>query len=115
MESVLKVSSGQIAVMGGLMQDSVNNLKDEVPGASKIPFFGNALSYRNETATKSELVIFMRPIVVKDASLSGDYKNYRYLLPNDAPLNKEPYTEPAPNQPNSKTPNANSVKKAGQP
>nr|WP_315486905.1 pilus (MSHA type) biogenesis protein MshL [uncultured Undibacterium sp.] len=115
MESVLKVSSGQIAVMGGLMQDSVNNLKDEVPGASKIPFFGNALSYRNETATKSELVIFMRPIVVKDASLSGDYKNYRYLLPNDAPLNKEPYTEPSPNLPTSKTPNANNVKKAGQP
>lgn len=116
MESVLKVSSGQIAVMGGLMQDSVNNLKDEVPGASKIPFFGNALSYRNETATKSELVIFMRPIVVKDASLSGDYKNYRYLLPNDAPLNKEPYTEPAlnapVNTPVNKSPNA---KKAGQP
>ena len=96
MESILKVSSGQIAVMGGLMQDTVNNLKDEVPGASKIPFFGNALSYRNETTNKSELVIFMRPIVVKDASLNGDYKNYRYLLPNDAPLNKEPYTESAP-------------------
>jgi len=108
MESVLKVSSGQIAVMGGLMQDSVNNLKDEVPGASKIPFFGNALAYRNETATKSELVIFMRPIVVKDASLSGDYKNYRYLLPNDAPLNKEPYTEPAPAS------SASTTKKAGQ-
>ncbi|MFC0350233.1 type II secretion system protein GspD [Undibacterium danionis] len=108
MESVLKVSSGQIAVMGGLMQDSVNNLKDEVPGASKIPFFGNALAYRNETATKSELVIFMRPIVVKDASLSGDYKNYRYLLPNDAPINKEPYTESAPAS------SASTTKKAGQ-
>lgn len=96
MESVLKVSSGQIAVMGGLMQDTVNNLKDEVPGASKIPFFGSALAYRNEASTKSELVIFMRPIVVKDASMNGDYKNYRYLLPNDAPLNKEPYSEPVP-------------------
>lgn len=114
MESVLKVSSGQIAVMGGLMQDSVNNLKDEVPGASKIPFFGNALSYRNETATKSELVIFMRPIVVKDASLNGDYKNYRYLLPNDAPLNKEPYTEPASSSPAVKTPTTSNSKKAGE-
>jgi MSHA biogenesis protein MshL len=118
MESVLKVSSGQIAVMGGLMQDSVNNLKDELPGASKLGFLGNALSYRNETATKSELVIFMRPIVVKDASLSGDYKNYRYLLPNDAPLNQEPYTEPAQNAPAgkaSKPVNNASVKKVGQP
>lgn len=111
MESILKVSSGQIAVMGGLMQDSINNLKDEVPGASKLPFFGDLLSYKNEVATKSELVIFMRPIVVKDASLSGDYKNYRYLLPNDAPLNKEPYTEPALNMPTNK---AGIEKKAGQ-
>jgi len=104
--------------MGGLMQDSVNNLKDELPGAGKLGFLGNALSYRNETATKSELVIFMRPIVVKDASLSGDYKNYRYLLPNDAPLNQEPYTEPAQNAPAgkaSKPVNNASVKKVGQP
>jgi general secretion pathway protein D len=93
MESILKVTSGQIAVMGGLMQDTLTNLKDEVPGASRIPLLKDALAYRNETTTKSELVIFMRPIVVKDASVNGDYKNYRYLLPNDAPLNEEPYTE----------------------
>ena len=96
MESILKVSSGQIAVMGGLMQDTINNLKDAVPGVSQIPLLGSALSYRNETTNKSELVIFMRPIVVKDASMEGEYKDYRYLLPNDAPLNKSPYTEPAP-------------------
>lgn len=96
MESILKISSGQIAVMGGLMQDTVNNLKDEIPGASRIPLLGNALGFRNENTSKSELVIFMRPIVVKDASVDGDYKNYRYLLPNDAPLNNEPYTEPVP-------------------
>ena len=96
MESILKVSSGQIAVMGGLMQDTVNNLKDTVPGINRIPLLGDALSYRNETTNKSELVIFMRPIVVKDASIDGEYKNYRYLLPNDAPLNTAPYTEPTP-------------------
>ena len=96
MESILKVSSGQIAVMGGLMQDTVNNLKDTVPGVNRIPLLGDALSYRNETTNKSELVIFMRPIVVKDASIDGEYKSYRYLLPNDAPLNTAPYTEPVP-------------------
>lgn len=96
MESVLKVSSGQIAVMGGLMQDTVNNLKDEIPGASKLPLIGDIFGHRNETTSKSELVIFMRPIVVKDASINGDYKNFRYLMPNDAPLNDAPYSEPAP-------------------
>lgn len=96
MESILKIGSGQIAVMGGLMQDSVNNLKDELPGASKIPLLGGALGYRNESNTKSELVIFMRPMVVKDASLNGDYKNYRHYLSGETALNQELYSEPKP-------------------
>jgi MSHA biogenesis protein MshL len=96
MESMLKVSSGQIAVMGGLMQDTVNNLKDGIPGISKVPFLGDALSYRNETVTKSELVIFMRPVVVKDASIQGDYQDYRYLLPDQTALNRPPSSEVPP-------------------
>jgi len=81
LESVMKVHSGQIAVMGGLMQDSVDHAKDGIPLLSSVPVVGNLFSYRNETASKTELVIFMRPVVVKDASMSGDYKDYRYLLP----------------------------------
>ncbi|MGE5027406.1 MAG: pilus (MSHA type) biogenesis protein MshL [Betaproteobacteria bacterium] len=84
MESILKVTSGQVAVMGGLMQDSVNNLKDAIPGLSKLPAIGDAFSYRNEASTKSELVIFLRPIVIKEASLDGDYKDYRSFLPNES-------------------------------
>ena len=82
MESILKISSGQIAIMGGLMQDDVNNLKDTVPLLSRLPFVGDAFAYRNEASTKSELVIFLRPIVVKDANLDGDYKAYRNFLPD---------------------------------
>ncbi|MGZ5780146.1 MAG: type II secretion system protein GspD [Burkholderiaceae bacterium] len=96
MESMLKISSGQVAVMGGLMQDSVNNTKDSIPGLNRIPFVGAAFSNRNEKTTKTELVIFMRPIVVKDASINGDYKNFREYLHNSGPLNKEPYSETHP-------------------
>ena len=81
LESILKVQSGQVAVMGGLMQDSVDNKKDGIPLLSSVPVVGNLFSYRNETASKTELVIFLRPVVVKDASLAGDYSNYRYLMP----------------------------------
>ncbi|HEY8100798.1 MAG TPA: type II and III secretion system protein [Burkholderiaceae bacterium] len=96
MESMLKISSGQVAVMGGLMQDSINNTKDSIPGLNRIPFVGAAFSNRNEKTTKTELVIFMRPIVVKDASINGDYKNFREFLHNSGPLNKEPYSETHP-------------------
>jgi len=93
MESVMTVPSGQTAMMGGLMQDSVDNTKDGVPGLSSIPLLGNLFSYRNENATKTELVIFMRPIVVKDPSLSGDFKDYQYLLPGQTPGKEDPYKE----------------------
>ncbi|KAB8045400.1 pilus (MSHA type) biogenesis protein MshL [Janthinobacterium aquaticum] len=98
LESIMKVSSGQVAVMGGLMQDSIDNLKDGVPGLSSLPVVGNLFSYRNETSSKTELVIFMRPVVVKDASIEGDYRDYRYLLPGQKPLNSQPYAEPVPQQ-----------------
>jgi general secretion pathway protein D len=93
LESIMKVNSGQIAVMGGLMQDSTDNSKDGVPGLSSIPVLGNLFSYRNENATKTELVIFMRPVVVKDASVNGDFKEYRYLLPAEGGGSNEPYKE----------------------
>lgn len=85
LESILKVQSGQVAVMGGLMQDSVDNKKDGIPLLSSVPVLGDIFSYRNESARKTELVIFLRPIVVKDASLTGDFRDYRYLVPARPP------------------------------
>ena len=97
MESILKIPSGQIAVMGGLMQDEVNNKKDVVPGVNSLPLIGDLFGYRNEATTKSELVIFLRPVVIKDASINGDYKEYRNKLPSSTPLDQPPYgADPAP-------------------
>ncbi|MTV39715.1 pilus (MSHA type) biogenesis protein MshL [Duganella radicis] len=90
LESIMKVNSGQIAVMGGLMQDSIDNARDSVPVLGRIPLLGDLFSYRNENTTKTELVIFMRPVVVKDASINGDYKDYRYILPGQTAPESNP-------------------------
>lgn len=82
MESVLKIDNNQIAVMGGLMQDEINNLTDAVPGLSQLPFAGELFKQRNDTTTKTELVIFLRPVVIKDASVNGDFGAYRDMLPD---------------------------------
>ncbi len=98
MESVLRVASGNTAVMGGLMQDTVDNLKDGVPVLSRLPVIGDAFSYRNEKTNKSELVIFIRPVVVKEASVNGDYKDFRSFLPDATPLGNPPYDESSQSQ-----------------
>ena len=80
MESMMRVQSGDIAILGGLMQDSRDNNSDEIPGLSKLPVIGNLFKYRNEGSKKSELVIFLRPTVLTDASLNGDFRDYRASL-----------------------------------
>lgn len=82
-ESVLKVDSGQIAVLGGLMQDSVENSTAGLPGLSRVPALGNMFSYRDDKSSKSELIVFIRPVVIKQASVNADLQNYRNFLPAD--------------------------------
>jgi general secretion pathway protein D len=83
MESILKLTSGQVAVMGGLIQDSLDSAQDTIPFVNRIPLIGDLFSNQNVTNTKSELVIFMRPLVVKESSLDGDFRGYRTFLPGD--------------------------------
>jgi general secretion pathway protein D len=82
MESVLRVASGQTAILGGLMIDSFVGTRGGLPIASRIPVFGDLVSYRDESANKRELVIFLRPVVVRQASVDADLGDYRHLLPD---------------------------------
>jgi len=83
MESLIKVNSGQVAVLGGLIEDSVNDIEDTIPIINSIPIIGSLFSSRNRNNTKTELVIFLRPIVVKDPSIDGDYRAFRSMMPGD--------------------------------
>jgi MSHA biogenesis protein MshL len=82
MESIMRIDSGSIAVMGGLMEDKLDNKDKGLPSLSRIPVFGNLFQNRNDTRSKTELVIFLRPVIIKDASIEGDYKDYRNQLPS---------------------------------
>ena len=81
MESVLRVQNGNIAVMGGLMEDTLENKDSAVPGIGQIPLIGELFTQRNDYAKKTELVIFIRPTVIRDPSLSGDFSEMRGQLP----------------------------------
>ena len=81
MESVLQINNGQIAVLGGLMQDTVRQDSNSIPLLSDIPVLGDSLfRSRNNDYDKSELVIFLRPLVIRNPSLEGDLAGYRSYL-----------------------------------
>ena len=68
------------------MQDDQSNVTDEIPGASQVPFFGELLRYRSNRATKSELVVFLRPTILRDNSIDGDLSFIRRQLSPGAPV-----------------------------
>ncbi len=64
-ESILKVHSGDVAVIGGLMQDEVKKNSRSVPMLSRVPLVGKAFNYDNNETNKTELVIFLKPTVIQ--------------------------------------------------
>lgn len=83
MESIIRVRDGQTAVLGGLMRDRIENGTDQVPGVGRVPGLGELFKYRNNHSAKSELVIFLRPTIVRDASVLGDYRDAAGTLPGE--------------------------------
>ena len=81
MESILRIQNGNIGVMGGLMEDALQNKDQTVPGLGQIPLVGELFTQRNDAVAKTELVIFLRPTIVRDPSLNGDFASLRDRLP----------------------------------
>jgi MSHA type pilus biogenesis protein MshL len=82
MESVLMVGSGQTVVLGGLMQDDARRARQQIPGADALAEAGELLRFRDEQVGKSELMVFLRPVVVVNPTLeSEELKFYQRFLP----------------------------------
>jgi general secretion pathway protein D len=95
MESLMRVQSGQTAILGGLIQDSVSNTEDGIPGVNRIPGVGQLLAQRKDLNQKTELVIFLRSTVIRDSSIDGDFSRLRELLPGaDYFLKPNPSRDP---------------------
>ncbi len=80
-ESLMRIESGDIAVLGGLMVDTVDNKAGRFPGLGDIPFLGEVLNTRANSSAKTELVVLLRPTVIRDGSIEGDFSSFRESLP----------------------------------
>jgi general secretion pathway protein D len=81
MDSVLRLLDQQTAVIGGLIQDSLNDVNSGVPGLKDLPFIGPAFDYQEKVQKKTELIIFIRPTIVKNPDIeNGDLQAFRPMM-----------------------------------
>ncbi len=79
-ESTVLVDDGRIVVLGGLLQDKYSGNQDKVPGLGDVPFFGNLFKTDSRSRNKTNLMVFLRPVVVRDAQASDRLSMDRYEL-----------------------------------
>ncbi|EIL88494.1 type II and III secretion system protein [Rhodanobacter fulvus Jip2] len=79
-ESTVLVDDGQIIVLGGLIQDAVNGGVSKVPVLGSIPLLGGLFRYNNHSRTKTNLMVFLRPTILRDSrgadALTGERYDY---------------------------------------
>ena len=115
-DSTILVDDGQIVVLGGLIQDEVRVNVDQVPILGNIPLLGNLFKYEKRTRDKVNLMVFIRPVILRDTQAPQLITNERYdyirneqgltkpehrwVIP-DMPIPQLPPIPPAPKQENS--------------
>jgi general secretion pathway protein D len=89
-ESNVLVEDGSVIVLGGLLSDTFSGTKSQVPGLGDIPGFGWLFRNESRTRSKANLMVFLRPIVVRDASATEALSNNRYQQMMGVQNNSQP-------------------------
>ncbi len=74
------VEDGGIVVLGGLLQDEYSNNQEKVPLLGDIPLFGNLFKNESRSRKKTNLMVFLRPVVVRDGAATEQLSLDRYDL-----------------------------------
>jgi general secretion pathway protein D len=94
-ESNVLVGDGSIVVLGGLLQDEYAGNQEKVPGLGDVPLFGNLFKSETRSRKKTNLMVFLRPVVVRDAAASDALSLDRYDLMRATQQQAQPQTSNA--------------------
>jgi general secretion pathway protein D len=89
-ETNVLADDGQIIVLGGLIEDTANDNIDQVPGLGDIPILGNLFKYRKRDRSKTNLMVFLRPVVIRTAEESANLTANRYDYIRGAEIKGQP-------------------------
>jgi general secretion pathway protein D len=100
------IENGGVVVLGGLIQNQQNRDNNGVPLLADIPLLGNLFKARNDSATRNDLMIFIKPTILRDQFEAADATrgDYNYMLHQQNSVIPEPFPqllrgEPAPRLP----------------
>ncbi len=79
-ETNVLVEDGAVVVLGGLLQDEYAGNEAKVPGLGDLPFFGNLFKSESRARKKTNLMVFLRPVIVRDAAATDAFSIDRYDL-----------------------------------
>lgn len=89
-ETSVVVEDGDIIVLGGLLKDEYSDGEDGVPGLSKIPVLGNLFGSKTRKRVKTNLMVFLRPVVMRSAGSTNQLSLDRYESIRAAQQNGQP-------------------------
>ena len=89
-ESSVLVEDGAIVVLGGLLQDDYGNSQERVPGLGDVPVFGNLFRAESRSRKKTNLMVFLRPVVVRDGNATEGLSMGRYEQMRGAQIEAQP-------------------------
>jgi len=77
-KTTVLIEDGGVIVLGGLMQDTVTESEDRVPGLGAIPLIGNLFKSRSGSRVKTDLLVFIRPKILRDAEATEEISEGKY-------------------------------------
>jgi general secretion pathway protein D len=72
------VDDGQVVVLGGLIEEKIGESVQKVPFLGDIPFLGALFRSKTADVTKTNLMVFIHPVILRDASVTQSYTNNKY-------------------------------------
>ena len=93
-ESTVLVDDGSIVVLGGLLQDEYGSNEERVPGLGDLPIFGNLFKAESRSRKKTNLMVFLRPVVVRDGSSTETFSLDRYEQMRSIQIESQPKAGP---------------------
>lgn len=93
-ESSVLVEDGGIVVLGGLLQDDFGNSQERVPGLGDVPLFGNLFRADSRSRKKTNLMVFLRPVVVRDGASTENLSLSRYEQMRSVQMQATPSSSP---------------------